>query len=67
MQQRKKMNLSFADKNKAIAFMEQVYKKIKSSDIVLNLKNNNVEVRIFDIENKKKIMNTISKIKRELN
>lgn len=66
MQQRKKMNISFANKKSAISFMERIHEKIKSLDLMLNLKNNNVEVRIFDLENKKKIANTISKIRKEM-
>ena len=46
--------------------MERVHQKIKSSDLMLNLKNNNVEVRIFDPENMKKITNTIAKIRKEM-
>ncbi len=67
MIQRKKIILSFENKEQAIVFIKKIHKRIKSEELMATLKNNKVEVRIFNLDEKKNIINILNKLKKEMN
>lgn len=63
----RKLAIKFKDTVDAIRFITEVHKKITTSDLLITLKNNNVEVKMYEKSNEKKVINTLYKIKKEMN